>query len=165
VNNATIFRSNDPEDPMKCDAYFDDAYTQPAYIAAGSALCAALRFTYRPALVAERSRLIAARRRLGPRESDRRLAEFTAARIVSWDLVDGLDQPLVISADDILRRRSEAVARLPAIVLGYSCSDIDPAWPDETRDEQFKFAAQAARCGRTVGEAREEHDEKNWQWG
>ncbi len=46
-------------------------------------------------------------------------------------------------------------------MLGTIASDIDPAWPPETRDRLLDEMAEAALAGRSIGEIREEHDEKN----
>jgi hypothetical protein len=80
---------------------------------------------------------------------------------VSWDLADHAGQPIAISADGMLQFHAEIFRGMAAIVLGYACSDIDPAWPRNLRDEQIEAAARAAWSGLGVAEAREEIDERH----
>jgi len=145
--------------------YFHDGYTQSAYIAAVPRLHGALRFTYRPALVEERSQLHDAAGRLNSHLLDCHVGQFLAQKIVDWDLVDAHRQPVAPSAEAVLRIQPELFVKLIPIILGTTASDIDPAWPPETRDRLLDEQAEAAAAGRTIGEIREENNEKNCSWG
>ncbi len=140
--------------------YFHDGYSQDGYVAAVPLVHGALRFTYRPAMVEERSQLTDAARRLKSHLYDRHAATFTAQKIVAWDLTDrGRDVP--ISAEALLRLQPDLFVKLHRIVAGWLASDVDPAWPSETRDAAVEVELAAALEGRPVGEVQRERDEKN----
>jgi hypothetical protein len=141
--------------------YFHDGYTQAGFIAAVPLLHGPLRFTYRPALVEERSQLFDVAGQLSAHLFDCHIAQFLAQKLVDWDLVDADEQPVAPSAEALLRLQPELFVRLNQIILGTVASDIDPAWPLETRDRLLDEMAEAALAGRSIGEIREEHDEKN----
>jgi hypothetical protein len=145
--------------------YFHDGYTQSAFVAAVPRLHGALRFTYRPALVEERSQLYDAAGQLSAHLFDCHVAQLLASKIVDWDLVDARRQPVAASAAAVLRMQPELYVRLIQIVLGIAASDVDPTWPPETRERVLDEKAEAAAAGRTIGEIREENDEKNCSWG
>ncbi|HEX4147206.1 MAG TPA: hypothetical protein VHY91_27160 [Pirellulales bacterium] len=145
--------------------YFHDGYTQSALIAAVPRLHGALRFTYRPALIEERSQLYDAAGRLNSHRFDCHVAQFLAEKIVDWDLVDARRQPVPLSAEALLRIQPELFIKLNRIILGTAASDVDPDWPAETRDRLLDEQAAAELAGRTIGEIREENDEKNCCWG
>jgi len=145
--------------------YFQDGYTQSGLIAAVPRLHGALRFTYRPALIEERSQLYDVAGRLNSHLFDCHVARFLAQKIVDWDLVDAERQPVPASAEALLRIQPELFIKLNRIVLGTAPSDVDPDWPPETRDRLLDEKAAAALAGRTIGEIREENDEKNCSWG
>jgi hypothetical protein len=145
--------------------YFHDGYTQSAFIAAVPRLHGTLRFTYRPALVEERSQLYDAAVKLNSHLFDCHVARFLAQKLVDWDLVDAERQAVAPTAEAMLRMQPELFAKLNQIILGTAASDIDPMWPPETRDRLLDEKAAAAAAGRTIGEIREENDEKNCSWG
>jgi hypothetical protein len=142
-------------------SYFEDGYTRPGYIAPLPLMHAGLRFTYRPALVEERSQLNDAARQLASHLYDRHVAAFTSEKLVVWDLTDSENQPVPISPRALLRLHPEVFVRLSRIVLGWIASDVDPDWPQETSDQLGEEELAAAIAGSTVGEVREEHDVKN----
>ena len=145
--------------------YFHDGYTQRAFIAAVPRLHGTLRFSYRPALIEERSQLHDAAGQLSSHLFDCHVARFLAQKIVDWDLTDVRRQPVGPTAESVLRMQPELFAKLNQIIFGTAPSDIDPNWPAETRDRLLDEQAEAAAAGRTIGEIREEHDEKNCSWG
>jgi hypothetical protein len=103
--------------------YFHNGYSQGGYLAAAPLMHGSLRFTYRPAMVEERSQLSDAARQLKSYLYDRQAALFTARKIELWDLTDEGGREVPISA-----------VKLHRIVMGWIASDVDPAWPQETQD-------------------------------
>ena len=146
---------------MSSLSYIHDGYTQDGYIAAVPRLHGALRFAYRPTLVEERSQLVDVASRLRAQLYDRHLAAFVADKLISWDLSDGSGVDVPVAAESILRLQPELFAKLHRIVLGRAASDVDPTWPTEAESRLFEAESEAALNGRTIGELREEHDEKN----
>jgi hypothetical protein len=120
-----------------------------------------LRFTYRPALVEERSQLSDAAATLKSHLYDRQVAMFTAQKIVLWDLTDVDGREVDVSAEALLRLQPALFVKLHRIVLGWIPSDIDPTWSAETLDRALDDEIEAAAAGQSVGDLREEHDEKN----
>jgi hypothetical protein len=141
--------------------YFHDGYTQSGFIAAVPLMHGSLRFTYRPALVEERSQLSEAAAALKSHLYDCQVAMFTAQKIVLWDLTDSEGREVAVSADALLRLQPGLFVKLHRIVLGWIPSDIDLAWPAKIEDRALDVETEAALTGRSVGELREEHDEKN----
>ncbi len=141
--------------------YFHDGYTRSGYIAAAPRLHGDLRFTYRPALVEERSQLGDLARRLKPHLYDRHAAAFTAQKLVDWDLVDARESPVPISGETLLRLQPDLFVKLHQIVSGWLASDVDPAWSDDDRDRELNDELDAAVAGRVIGDVREERDLKN----
>jgi hypothetical protein len=141
--------------------YFHDGYTQSGFIAPWPLMHGSLRFAYRPALVEERSQLSEAAATLKSHLYDRQVAMFTAQKIVLWDLTDVAGRDVAVSADALLRLQPALFVKLHRIVLGWIPSDIDPAWPAETLDRALDDETASALSGQSVGELREEHDEKN----
>ncbi len=141
--------------------YFHDGYTQSGFIAAVPLVHGALRFTYRPALLEERSQLSDAARQLRSHLYDRHAAAFTAHKIVDWDLADCRGRAVPVSAEALLRLQPDLFARLHKIVTGWTASDVDPAWSRQTKDREIEDQLEAALTGHPVGEVREERDEKN----
>ncbi|MBI3837399.1 MAG: hypothetical protein HY288_05645 [Planctomycetia bacterium] len=141
--------------------YFHDGYTQRGFIGAVPLMHGSLRFTYRPALVEERSQLSDAAATLKSRLYDRQVAMFTAQKIVLWDLTDVEGREVAVSADALLRLQPGLFVKLHRIVLGWIPSDIDPTWPAETMDRMLDDETESVFSGKTVGELREENDEKN----
>ena len=146
--------------------YFHDGYTQSALIAAVPRLHGALRFTYRPALIEERSQLYDAAGQLNshlfdchvarvPGPKDRRLgsgrrtpaAGRPRGRIDAADAARNVRQA---ESDHPGHRRLGHRSQLAARKRGIGCSTNRP---------------RRRSAGRTIGEIREENDEKNCSWG
>jgi hypothetical protein len=141
--------------------YFHDGYTQEGFIAAVPRLHGELRFSYRPALVEERSQLSDLAARMKSHLYDRQVAHFVAGKLVSWDLADPAGAEVGIAAESLLRLHPELFAKLQRIVLGCIACDVDPSWPGEQQNRLLEEASTAAASGRTVGGVRAEYDEKN----
>ena len=92
---------------------------------------------------------------------DRHLAQFLSEKLLDWDLADGRGEPVPPLAASLLRMHPELFVKLSRIILGTAPSEIDPAWPTDTRDGHLDLEAEAALSGREIGEIREAHDEKN----
>ena len=141
--------------------FFHDGYTQAGYVGPAPRLHGALRFSYRPALVEERSQLFDAARQLSAHLFDCHLARFLGQKLVDWDLADAQGRPIEPTAEALLRLPPELFVKLGEIILGTSASDVDPDWPAETREQILAEATEATLTGRPIGEVRQEHDEKN----
>ncbi len=139
---------------MIAASYFHDGYTQSGFIAAVPRMHGALRFTYRPALVEERSQLSEVARQLKPHLYDRHAAAFTAQKIVSWSLVDAHEAAVPVSGESLLRLQPDLFIKLHKIVSGWIPSDIDPAWPPPSRDRALDDELAAAVADRPIGEVR-----------
>ncbi len=141
--------------------YFHDGYTQSGFIAAVPRMHGELRFTYRPALVEERSQLSEAARHLKPHLYDRHAAAFTAQKLVSWDLVDANRVAVPVLGEALLRLQPDLFVKLHKIVAGWLPSDIDPVWQRQCQERALDDELAAALSGRPVGDVREERDAKN----
>jgi hypothetical protein len=141
--------------------YFHDGYTQSGFVAAVPLMHGALRFSYRPALVEERSRLADSAAALKSHLYDRQAAAYTAEKIVRWDLTDRAGNEVAVSAAALLRLQPGLFVKLHRIVLGWIPSDVDPAWPEATRERHFEEETAAVLAGESIGETREGQDEKN----
>jgi len=146
---------------MRETSYFHDGYTQPGFIRAVPLLHGELRFTFRPALVEQRSQLVDAAGRLKSDAYDRHVATFLAEKLVGWDLADESGRDVAISATNLLRLHPEVFIKLHRIVLGWIASDIDPRWSDDDQQDVVEDQYESALAGQTVGEARQERIEKN----
>src|ERR1700674_886459 len=98
--------------------YFHDGYTQGGFIAAVPLMHGSLRFTFRPALVEERSQLSDAAATLQAHLYDRQAAIFTAQKILLWDLTDVGGREVAVSAEALLRLQPGLFVKLHRIVLG-----------------------------------------------
>jgi hypothetical protein len=146
---------------MNPSNYFHDGYTQSGFIAELPLMHGSLRFTFRPALVEERSQLSDAAAALKSHLYDRQVAKFTAQKIVLWDLIDVEGREVAVSAEALLRLQPALFVKLHRIVLGWIPSDIDPTWPPESLDRALDDEIESVQTGQSVGELREEHDVKN----
>jgi hypothetical protein len=142
-------------------SYFDDGYTTPGFVAPVARLHRGLRFTFRPALIEERSQLNDAARQLAGPLYDRHVAAFAADKLVTWELMDREQQPVPIATASLLRLHPDVFVKLSRIVLGWTASDVDPTWTAETHERVEDEALAAALTGHSIGEAREEQDVKN----
>ena len=60
-----------------------------------------------------------------------------------------------------MRLQPELFVRLYRIVMGWAGADPDPRWSDEQVDGSANEELVSALSGKTVGEVRQETDEKN----
>jgi hypothetical protein len=141
--------------------YFHDGYSQKGYVAAAPLLHGSLCFTYRPALVEERSQMSDAAASLKGHLYDRQAAALMAEKIVLWDLADANGRAVAVTAESLLRLQPTLFVKLHRIVMGWTATDIDPTWPEEVVGRAMDDERVAILSGRCVGELREERDEKN----
>jgi hypothetical protein len=146
---------------MRRSNYIDDGCTLPGFIAAVPLLYEDLRFTFRPALVGERSQLADVAAEQKPEAYDRRAAALLAQKLVAWDVVDRHGNEVDITAASILRLQPELFLKLHRIVLGRIASDVDPQWSDDRLNQLAGEELDASMGGKTIGEIREEAYEKN----
>ena len=111
----------------------NDGWTMPGYLAELPRVHSELRFTYRPTLVTERSKIIASMRGKESHVQDAELGKSLACYIKSWSIeVDGKPQP--ITAEFISRLKYQVWDRLIAIVIYSSgVSDRDPECDSATK--------------------------------
>lgn len=107
-------------------SYIPDGYTAHGYIAAVPRMYGALRFTYRPMPVDERSVLFD----MVERQRDRKKGESMSAKtiqkhLVDWELqYDGAE--VKPTWENVLRLQPSLFVRLFNIVVGVDASDDDP---------------------------------------
>lgn len=111
----------------------DDGYCEPFFIAAVERLHPALRGTFRPMRIDDRARWGDGVNALPAEERIAKTAEALAGQLVSWDLRDRTGQPLIGTVERIRTLKPALYDRLFSIVWGYSPSDIDPQWPQESK--------------------------------
>jgi hypothetical protein len=146
---------------MKRCNYLADGYTQPGFLKGVPNLFEDLRFTFRPAVVEERSQILTGYSSSKADAFDRKVAQFLAQKIKSWDVVDQYEQDVAVSAAAILRLPPELFQKVWQVVGGFEACDTDPNWPDETIDRTDAEQLESALSGSTVGEVREALDAKN----
>jgi len=148
-----------PKDTFHIPA--DDGWTMPGYLAEEPNVHGELRFTYRPTLVQERSKIIANLHGKKSHIQDQELAKALAYYIRSWSIkADGKPQP--ITAEFISRLKYQVWDRLLAIVIyGSGVSDTDPEWDTEIREEEDILEYEAATQEKRPATARQEAMEKN----
>lgn len=139
----------------------NDGYTEPGYIQAAQGFHGEFRFTFRPVLVEERAKILAAGSTTAAEEYERMCAAALAKKIVSWELKDKAGNLVAVSAGNILRLKPKLNSRLFGIVTGLEASDIDPLWSDAAKTEAVETKFESALSGQSAGESREEGDEKN----
>ena len=132
-----------------------DGYTRDdGYIARVPRLHPALRFSYRPALVSDRSDIFRAIRNAETaREGEQIAARATAARVLSWNVTTPKGEEVEPNADEILRLSPELNSRLFQIVMGTEASDEIPGTEGTTDDAALEAAI--------TGQPLEEVDAKN----
>src|SRR5436309_10839864 len=108
---------------MKRCNYLADGYTQPGYLKAVPNLYEDLRFTYRPAVIEERSQILAGFSTTKPDAFDRKVAQFLAQKFKTWDVVDPRGQDVEVSAAAILRLPPELFQKLWQVVGGFEACD------------------------------------------
>lgn len=146
---------------MHWASYFHDGYTRAGYVRPSPGLHEALRFDYRPALVEERSQLVDAAAGMRSDAYDRQVAAFLATKVLSWDLTDGAGGEVAVSPTAMLRLQPELFVKLYRVVLGWVGSDVDPRWSEDSAAEAVQIEHESALAGKTVGDLRQEADEKN----
>lgn len=147
---------------MKRCNYLADGYTQPAYLKGVPNLYEDLRFTYRPAVVEERSQIVATFGNAKPDAFDRKVAQFLAHKIKSWDVVDSQGGEVEISATAILRLPPELFQKVWQVVGGFEACDTDPDWPDDAIARADAELFESALSSTTIGAARETLERKNF---
>ncbi|HUT13889.1 MAG TPA: hypothetical protein VMY42_25595 [Thermoguttaceae bacterium] len=139
-----------------------DGYTEPGFIQGIPGLHDVdLRFSYRPMLVEERARVLAAMEKMKPDMAEIRAAEEIALRLATWDMTDARGEPVGINAHIVRRIKPAMFNRLWGIVLGTEPSDIDPQWGEDTKTEVAGEQFEAAVGPEPVGDVRARTDEKN----
>lgn len=146
---------------MRLDYLPDDGYTEDAYIAAVPGIHGAFRFKYRPMLIEEQSALSFAGREMKPAAYDQKCGKEMAAKLVEWSLCDKRGEPVPVSVRAVLMLKPRLFNRLFAIVLGNDASDPDPYAAHDGELTATEEQYESALSGRTVGEVRQERDEKN----
>jgi hypothetical protein len=123
----------------KVCGYIADGYTRKGYIAAVPRLYPALRFTFRPALTAERARI---NRQIVDSKTDdigeAIAARETARRVVNWDLTDCDDKPVPCDAEHLLRVQPSLNGRLYRVVMGFEAPDEDESERPEKLDPELE---------------------------
>ncbi len=147
---------------MKRCNYLADGYTQPAYLKGVPNLYEDLRFTYRPAVIEERSQILANFSTTKPDAFDRKVALFLAQKIKSWDIVDPPGQDVEVTAAAILRLPPELFQKLWQVVGGFEACDTDPDWPADAIERADAELFESALSGSTIGAARETLERKNF---
>lgn len=143
-------------------AYIHDGYQDHGYIADVPGLHAALRFTYRPAVLEEISAYNRGADRLKDHELNKHAAKWAAGRIQDWDLTDGKGGLVPVAAEMLLRLRSPRLFyRLVGILIGNEPSDPDPAWSAEKAEQDGKDREAAEVAGKPLAAHRQERDQKN----
>ena len=92
---------------------------------------------------------------------DQQARELLADNILDWDLTDPASNPIAVSREAIDRLQPELFLKLYRVVFGYDPSEVDPQWPSEQQDALAAETREAESAGKTIGELREERDEKN----
>ena len=151
--------SKHPKDTFHIPA--DDGWTMPGYLAEEPNVHGELRFTYRPTLVSERSKIIASLNGKKSHIQDQELAKALAFYLKTWSIeVDGKPQP--ITAEFIKLLKYQVWDRLIAIVIyGSGTSDTDPEWDAPTKEEEDLLEYEAAEQGRRPASVRQEVHEGN----
>jgi hypothetical protein len=145
---------------MRLSNFYPPGFTQQCYIAAVPRLHDELRFAFQPATVLERAELQAAFAD-GPAHGLQRAAAIVAAKLLSWDLHAAGGPVVPIAVENLLAMQGEAFEKLYKIVFGILPSDLDPTWPAERVAEEIADQRAAEAAGLSIGELREERDEKN----
>ncbi len=146
---------------MKRCAVIADGYTEPGYIKEVSGIHGDVRFTFRPMTVDARSALYALSDKMKPEAYDQKCAAELAAHLTSWDITDGKDVAVPISAKATINLKPLLFNRLLSIVVGQAATDLDPDWDEDAKQLKAQEEALAAATGRIVAAVREETAEKN----
>ena len=139
----------------------DDGYTEAGYIKANEQLYPELRFTFRPVLTELRSQHIASIEKVAADAYDRKTAAIVAEHLTEWSVLDAKDQPVPITAKNILRLKPQLFVRLYGIVMGLDGSDVDPQWNDAQKQQQDNLLCESALTNRLPGNVLLGDAEKN----
>lgn len=143
--------------PNRQDFIPDDGYTEEGYIKAVPQIHNALRFTFRPLLWEERTRMLAAADAATDKgqtdKYDRQIATMLSKHLTSWSLTDGRKdeaKEVPINVDIIRRLKPKLALSLYYVVMGLQASDIDPDWPEEKKSEFEDLELEAELEGKPV---------------
>lgn len=118
-------------------AFIDDGYTIHCYINSRKDYDR-IAFEYRPVTREEQVR---SSRKITSKDEEAvvRAAEFTAGRLVGWDLQTNKGEPVAVTADNLRRLHADAFERIYGIALGAEQPDgiLDggEAWDEETSEK------------------------------
>lgn len=145
---------------MRSD-FLDDGYTEKGYIAAEPGLHGALRFEFRPMLLAQRTPLLDRWEKLEPTKRDAIMAEFVTPNLLSWSLTDARGATVPISAANVLRLRPALQGKLVNVIMGLAAGDMDPEATDADRSATAELELRALLANQSVANIREAADAKN----
>jgi hypothetical protein len=143
-------------------AFIDDGYTRAAYFKPVEELRPAVRFTYRPALVAERDEIL-----YGPASKGSAtvqamaVAKMIVSKVKSWDISDQKGQPVAITEGNVIRLEPSLFDRMLQVVLGTGVPDRDPDAGKDEADKLAKAEYELAMQGSAAGAVAEGEAAKN----
>lgn len=121
-------------------AFIDDGYTRKAYFKPVELLRPEVRFTYRPALVAERDEILyGPTGKAGATAQAMAVAKMIVSKVKSWDIMDQKGAPIAITEGNVIRLDPSLFDRMLQVILGTGVSDPDPT---ESKDDAEKLAKQ-----------------------
>jgi hypothetical protein len=136
-------------------SFIEDGQTLDGYCAPIAGLHDGLSFTFRPILPEEQSEHIDARERFQGRKWAQYVAKFAAARLAVWSL----SEPP--SPTKVLRLQPRLFGKLYGILLGTDASDINPAWPDQQKQEAADEELESALTGQSPAVVHDASTAKN----
>lgn len=140
----------------------NDGYTENGYIAEHKRLYPAVRFTFRPMLIAELVEYGRAVDKLKGMEVRRYVAQLLKDKISSWDLVDAKGESVPVNVANFLKLKASLFDKLFGIVSVQIPSDDDPDAGNEEMDQRIKDAlALADDDKKSLVEVREDRAVKN----
>lgn len=104
-------------------AFVGDGYEEPGFIAAVENLHPELTFTFRPLTAEELGDHTASTAHADERGKRKVVADKLAKKLVSWSLVDQHNNPVSVSAENMLKLKPRVFARLFEIVWGYDAPE------------------------------------------
>jgi len=145
----------------KFPVYLEDGYTQEGYIAAVPGLFEALRFEFRPIVVAEQSAHYKEEKKFSGPAWARFAADFIARRLLSWSAARQDGAPVPLRGPDVAKIHPALFSRLYSILNGTDASDLDPEWSEAEKEESADYQFEAVRDETTPGAAAAQDREKN----
>lgn len=121
----------------------DDAYAEDFYIAEEAGFHGEFRFTARPLLPDQSSKVSEQAGKLAGEAYVRWVAKFVAPRIRVWSLIDREGALVPITEENLLRIRSRLFHKVIGIVCGFQISDKDPDADLEERCQGAEFLTEA----------------------